>query len=210
MEAPFKRLGTYKCSLYAEYISISSCCRDSWEKPTLFTYFFYIIYFLERRVPLFYQLASPSTNVLCAKIGRIGLRKSRDEVVLTVNRRTYGRWKMCDTEGDTETSEMAIDCVVIFDLQTKGEQKNSISLSGERNLRSRINTLRFFYLYNKNWVLPVGNCCDCGTPQVSEWLTIWKISSLLLGIFGNCCVLPTKITPQQCQFGDPWTANTTN
>lgn len=106
--------------------------------------FFFIIYFLERRVPLFYQLASPSTNVLCAKIGRIGLRKSRDEVVLTVNRRTYGRWKMCDTEGDTETSEMAIDCVVIFDLQTKGEQKNSISLSGERNLRSRINTFRFF------------------------------------------------------------------
>lgn len=105
--------------------------------------FFFIIYFLERRVPLFYQLASPSTNVLCAKIGRIGLRKSRDEVVLTVNRRTYGRWKMCDTEGDTETSEMAIDCVVIFDLQTKGEQKNSISLSGERNLRSRINTFRF-------------------------------------------------------------------
>lgn len=106
--------------------------------------FFFIIYFLERRVPLFYQLASPSTNVLCAKIGRIGLRKSRDEVVLTVNRRTYGRWKMWDTEGDTETSEMAIDCVVIFDLQTKGEQKNPISLSGERNLRSRINTFRFF------------------------------------------------------------------
>lgn len=106
--------------------------------------FFFIIYFLERRVPLFYQLASPSTNVLCAKIGRIGLRKSRDEVVLTVNRRTYGRWKMCDTEGDTETSEMVIDCVVIFDLQTKGEQKNPISLSGERNLRSRINTFRFF------------------------------------------------------------------
>lgn len=106
--------------------------------------FFFIIYFLERRVPLFYQLASPSTNVLCAKIGRIGLRKSRDEVVLTVNRRTYGRWKMRDTEGDTETSEMAIDCVVIFDLQTKGEQKNPISLSGERNLRSRINTFRFF------------------------------------------------------------------
>lgn len=105
--------------------------------------FFFIIYVLERRVPLFYQLASPSTNVLCAKIGRIGLRKSRDEVVLTVNRRTYGRWKMWDTEGDTETSEMAIDCVVIFDLQTKGEQKNSISLSGERNLGSRINTLRF-------------------------------------------------------------------
>lgn len=51
---------------------------------------------------------------------------------------------MCDTEGDTETSEMDIDCVVIFDLQTKGEQKNSISLSGERNLRSRINTFRFF------------------------------------------------------------------
>lgn len=51
---------------------------------------------------------------------------------------------MCDTEGDTETSEMVIDCVVIFDLQTKGEQKNSISLSGERNLRSRINTFRFF------------------------------------------------------------------
>lgn len=106
--------------------------------------FFFIIYFLERRVPLFYQLASPSTNVLCAKIGRIGLRKSRDEVVLTVNRRTYGRWKMWDTEGDTETSEMVIDCVVIFDLQTKGEQKNPISLSGERNLRSRINTFRFF------------------------------------------------------------------
>lgn len=106
--------------------------------------FFFIICFLERRVPLFYQLASPSTNVLCAKIGRIGLRKSRDEVVLTVNRRTYGRWKMWDTEGDTETSEMAIDCVVIFDLQTKGEQKNPISLSGERNLRSRINTFRFF------------------------------------------------------------------
>lgn len=63
--------------------------------------------------------------------------------MLTVNRRTYGRWKVCDTEGDTETSEMAIDCVVIFDLQTKGEQKNSISLSGERNLRSRINTFRF-------------------------------------------------------------------
>lgn len=114
------------------------------EKNQPYLRIFFIIYFLERRVPLFYQLASPSTNVLCAKIGRIGLRKSRDEVVLTVNRRTYGRWKMWDTEGDTETSEMVIDCVVIFDLQTKGEQKNPISLSGERNLRSRINTFRFF------------------------------------------------------------------